>query len=433
VSTHQQPAEEAVASTRVIVLPMVVVCMLAMLNFVDRMLLASFLPAVKQEYALSDTRAGVLVGSFAVLYALGAVPLGRLADKYSRRVLIGGTAALWSIATAACGLANSYWTLFAGRIAVACGESGYLPASYSLISDWFPPVRRNLALGLLGAAAAGGGALGILLGGVISAAYGWHRAFVLVGLPGLAIAALAYALIRDPVRGGQDAPISGLSAPAKEAPTLPAALALIRRNRAFLWIWVTSACNAFCHLGITQWLPSFFQRTRGLSPALVGAVFGSSFGLGLGLGGFIGGVLASRLARKHIFEPLRLCIITNLAVIPGFLLVLWSADPRVAISASLASMFVGTLGQAALSAGAQNAVAPRLRGLAHGLLMIGAALVGMGIGPALVGTLSDVFAPTVGDARALQYALSLSLVLFAIAGFGGWRAYIAGRHLMATR
>jgi MFS family permease len=195
----------------------------------------------------------------------------------------------------------------------------------------------------------------------------------------------------------------------------------------FVWIFFTSACNAYCHLGIVQWLPSYFERTQHFSLAVIGAAFGTTFGLGLGLGALIGGVLAARLARRHVFDSLRLCIVTNMLLVPGFLIVLWSPSPRVAIAASLASTLMGALGQAAMSAGAQNAVAPHQRGLAQGVLMIGASVVGMGAGPLIVGLLSDAFGGAVGPARGLRYSLSLSLGIFALAGLSGWRAYRAGR------
>jgi MFS family permease len=409
--------------TRPAAIALTFICALAALNFIDRLVLAAFLPAIKLEFSLTDTRAGMLAASFALLYAICAVPLGRLADKYPRRAIIGVTAALWSMATAACGLASSYWWLFAGRIAVALGEAGYLPASFSMISDLFPPVRRNFALGVLGAAAAGGGALGIVLGGGLAGAYGWRMAFLIIGIPGLMIAYLANRFIREPERGARDS----RDLTRKEEPNLATALGALASNRVFVWILLTSACNAYCHLGIVQWLPSYFERTLHLSLAVIGTAFGTSLGIGLGLGGLIGGILAAKLARSQVFGSLRLCIITNLLLVPGFLIVLWSADPRVSLAASLASMFLGTLGQAAMSAGAQNAVAPRLRGLAQGLLMIGASTVGMGAGPLIVGLLSDAFVGEVGPARGLRYALSASLGIFLIAGLSGWRAYVAGK------
>jgi MFS family permease len=399
------------------------ICALAMLNFIDRMALAAFLPAIKHEFSLTDSRAAMLSASFALMYAACAVPLGRLADKYPRRAIIGFTAVVWSVATAACGLAHSYWSLFAGRIAVALGEAGYIPAGFSMISDLFSPTRRNVAVGVLAAATTVGGALGIILGGGLAGAYGWRVAFLVIGLPGLLVAFLAARLIREPERGATDA--SGPAA--KQEASLGVALAALADNRVFVWIFLTAACNAYCHLGIVQWLPSYFERTQHFSLAVIGAAFGTTFGLGLGLGGFIGGVLAARLARRHVFDSLRLCIITNLLLIPGFLIVLWSPNPRVAIAASLASTFLGALGQAAMSAGAQNAVAPHQRGLAQGVLMIGAAVIGMGAGPLIVGLLSDAFVGAVGSARGLRYALSMSLGIFALAGLSGWRAYRAGR------
>ena len=312
--TARQPGAHAAATA------LAFICALAMLNFIDRMALASFLPVIKHEFLLTDARAGMLSASFALMYAACAVPLGRLADKYPRRAIISFTAVIWSVATAGCGLAHSYWSLFAGRIAVAMGEAGYIPASFSMISDLFPPARRNVAVGVLGAAVTVGGALGIILGGGLAGAYGWRMAFLIIGLPGLLVAFLAGRFIREPERGATDSP--GLTS--KQEAGLGAALAALARNRVFVWIFLTSACNAYCHLGIVQWLPSYFERTQHFSLAVIGAAFGTTFGIGLGLGGFIGGILAARLARRHVFDSLRLCIVTNMLLVPGFLIVLWS-------------------------------------------------------------------------------------------------------------
>jgi MFS family permease len=411
-------------------------CALATLNFIDRMALAAFLPAIKREFLLTDSRAAMLSASFALMYAACAVPLGRLADKYPRRAIISLTAVLWSVATAACGFAQSYWSLFAGRIAVAMGEAGYIPASFSMISDLFPPARRNIAVGVLGAAVTVGGALGIILGGGLASAYGWRIAFLIIGVPGLLVAFFAGRFLREPERGATDSPGVTPSRPeslALDSHGLGAALASLARNRVFIWIFLTSACNAYCHLGIVQWLPSYFERTQHFSMAVIGAAFGTTFGLGLGLGGLIGGILAAKLARRHVFDSLRLCIVSNALLVPGFLIVLWTANPRLAIGASLASTFLGALGHAAMSAGAQNAVAPHLRGLAQGVLMIGASIVGMGAGPLIVGLLSDAFAGTLGSAQGLRYALSMSLGIFAFAGLSGWQAYRTGREVFHSR
>ncbi len=160
-----------------------------------------------------------------------------------------------------------------------------------------------------------------------------------------------------------------------------AAVANLLRNRVYLWIVVTAGFNGFLMLGIVQWMPSFFAHTHQLPLQSIGMWFGAAFGVGMALGQLCGGVICTRLpAAKSIFEPLRLCALTNFLMVPGFLFVLWVPNVPLAIAMTFITTFIGASGHPAQSAGAQNAVGTRERGTAHGFLSMAVSLIGMAMG-----------------------------------------------------
>lgn len=399
------------------------VCILSLFNYLDRMLLAAVIPLIKQEFTLSDTYIGMLSASFAILYAVGGVPLGRLADHYSRRLIIASSAVVWSLMTALCGLSNTYWSLFTARIGVSLGEAGYMSASYSMLSDYFTPARRNFAVGAQISFASLGIVAGLSAGGWLASAYGWRMAFVMLGAPGLLVALICYLAMREPQRGAMDSAAAASEPP----PSVINGLAILARNPIFVWLAICGGFNAFCAIGMVQWLPSFFVRTHEMPLATIGVLFGSAFGLGLGMGQVFGGIIASRMARRGTFEPLKLCIWSNLALAPAYLIVLWLPNANVAIATTFIATFIGALSHGSQGAGVQNTLPVRLRGMGHGVYAFSVSALGMAVGPLLVGVMSDAFAKTTNEADALRYALSVGQLMFIAAAFCGWRSWRAGK------
>jgi len=171
-------------------------------NFIDRQILAILLQPIKEDLKISDTALGFLTGfAFAVFYTFSGLPLARLADRWVRRSLIAISIAVWSIMTAASGLARGFTELALARIGVGIGEAGATPPAHSLLSDYFPPEKRATVLALYACGVPVGVGLGYWLGGWINDAFGWRVAFFVVGLPGLALALLVRLTVREPVRG----------------------------------------------------------------------------------------------------------------------------------------------------------------------------------------------------------------------------------------
>lgn len=400
-----------------------VFCVIAMLNLVDRTLLASAMPAIKGEFHISDTAIGWLGMSFAIVYAVGGLPTARIADKFSRKKVIVAMAAVWSLFTALCGLANSYMMLLLSRLGVAYGESGSYPAIYSSLSDMFPPRKRAIASSGIIACSSAGVMIGLGLGGWLTAHYGWRAAFIYVGLGGLIIAAIAYLLIPEPERGVYD---KGTSHDASSEFGWWDGFKTLFINRIFLWSILTCGFFGFSQ-GMVHWLPSFFQRTHEMPLSQVGLIFGSAFGMGLILGTLASGFLSAKLSRKRVYDSLWLNIFANAMLIPTFLIVLLVPSDTVAIIVTLIMSFVGALGGPPLTAAVQNSVPQRLRAMAHAIFTLFLAIFSYGLAPLLVGRLSDWYAETYGVAEGLRYALVTSAVMFVAALFFSILAFRAGR------
>ena len=172
-------------------------------SIMDRQILSILLEDIRAEFVLTDLQLGLLSGvAFALFYATLGIPIARLADRFNRVSIISAAVALWSVMTALCGAASSFWYLFLARVGVGVGEAGGNPPAHSVISDYFNKDERSFALSVYTSGAALGLLLGLVTGGFVAEYYGWRWAFVCAGVPGLALALLLKLTVREPVRGG---------------------------------------------------------------------------------------------------------------------------------------------------------------------------------------------------------------------------------------
>ena len=188
-------------------------CLVYMLNFLDRQLLSILAKPIQDSLHVTDAQLGLIGGLyFALFYCVISIPVGWLADRTNRVWVLAVACALWSAATVACGLSRSYPQLVAARMAVGVGEAGGVPPSYAIITDTFPPGRRGMALGLYNLGPPLGQAAGVAFGAAIAAAYGWRTAFLTLGAVGLFAALAVVLFVREPRRGGLDLPSSAPAA-----------------------------------------------------------------------------------------------------------------------------------------------------------------------------------------------------------------------------
>ncbi|MDX1649156.1 MAG: MFS transporter, partial [Myxococcota bacterium] len=248
-------------------------------NFVDRQILAIVLDDVKAELAVSDTLMGLLSGpAFVVFYTVAGIPIARLADRGSRRTLIACGLALWSAMTALCGLARTYPQLLLARIGVGVGEAAGTPPSHSLLSDLFPAERRATALSIYAMGIYVGVMFGYLAGGFVREAFDWRTAFLVVGLPGIPLAILVRATLREPSRGASDGRADEPTPPLREV------VRFLATRRAFVWVTVAACFQSLSGYSILAWAPSFLRRVHDMDPSEAGL----SIGLVTGLGGAFG-------------------------------------------------------------------------------------------------------------------------------------------------
>src|SRR6185369_7382859 len=255
-------------------------------------------PLIKIELRLTDTALGFLGSSFMLSYLLFAPLFGWLGDHWSRTRLASGGLVVWSLATALAGFAPGYRTLLAARATVGIGEASFGTVSPGLIADFFPKERRGRILAWFYVAIPVGSALGYLLGGVLGQRYGWHAAFLLVGVPGLLLA-IPIALLRTPPRGGDDAALSR-----EEGKSATAGYAALFRNRSFVCNTLAMAAMTFSIGGLAQWIPSFLYRVHSLDVAKGNTLFGAITVLagiiGTLAGGWLGDIWQKRSGKGYL-------------------------------------------------------------------------------------------------------------------------------------
>lgn len=382
------------------------------LNVVDRYLLGILLPQIKAELALPDWSLGVLSGfAFAIFYATLGLPIARLADKHSRKTIISACLGLFSVATALCGFATSFFTLFLARIGVGVGEAGTGPASYSIISDLFEKARRSTAMAIYAIGGNIGLLVGFAVGGYMAANYGWRTAFFVIGTPGVLVALLAYLTVRDPQRGAAD----GLAGEECASTSMMEAFRFLWSQPAFRWIVIGSTLVQFLGTGVVNWLPSMLERSHSMVEDEVGIKLGLAIGVAGSIGTLIlGGLVADRLSKRDLRWGLWVLVIGELLLIPGYALVLIAPTGDLAITAFVLPAMLATFFMGPVLALTQALAPTNMRATAGALLMFIISLVGAGLGPVAVGLLSDILNPTLGE-DSLRAALWLAPVAAAFA------------------
>lgn len=364
------------------------------LNYVDRQVAYALLPLISAELALTDAQAGSLASAFMVVYMLAAPPIAWLADSRGRRPWIAGGVALWSLATAGAGLSRSFASLFFSRAMVGVGEACYGAISPSFVAERFPARRRGWVLAVFSMAIPVGSALGYAGGGAIGQHFGWRSAFLLVGLPGLLLAAIAMTLPKDEPRPTA-APWDGYRA-VWAVPT-------------FRLITLAGAAMTFALGGFAVWMPTFFHRTWGLDVGQAGLYFGGvTVAAGLA-GSLLGGWLADRLIAKRPHAYLLISGGGLLAGMPAAMAAI--AAPSLALS--IAALFVAEtllfLNMGPLNAAIVAVTRLETRSMAFAANIFVIHALGDAISPTLIGLGSDRF----GLAPAM-------LAACAALGLGGW-------------
>lgn len=388
------------------------------LSISDRMILSILFPDIKAEFGLTDTQLGLLGGiSFALFYATIGLPIARLADQYSRKNIIIVSLVIFSLMTAFSGLAAGFISLLLLRICVGIGEAGVNPASHSIIADYFPPHRRGFAMATLMLGGSFGMILGFVGGGIIAEAYGWRIALIAVGLPGLLLAAVMVRLLKEPSRGSFDA-----ETPPPPPPLLTTAV-MMWTNPAMRHLIAGATIAAMMSYGITQWLPTFFMRTHDLSQSETGMMMAGVFGILGAIGALVAGKWFDRLSLRGFQHGLWMLTIVPFISMPLFMFGLLADSLTIAMLFFIVPAFASNYFMGPILAMVQTLSPVNMRAVSSAIQMLCINLVGMGLGPLLVGMLSDLLSPRYGDD-----ALGVALAYFTILGFwGALHCWLCGR------
>jgi predicted MFS family arabinose efflux permease len=393
-------------------------------SWADRQLLAIVLESLKRELHFSDTQLGLLGGTaFGLFYAAVGLPIAWLADRSNRRNIIAVAIGLWSVFTALSGLAPGYASLFAFRMGVGIGEAGGSAPSQSLVSDYFAARQRAFAMALLYTWFPLGYLISYAWGGWLNETVGWRAAFFIFAAPGVVLAVLIRATVREPPRGWRDPELR-----AQSRTSLTATLRHLLSRPTVRQLPLAGAAHALGMFGTAVWLPAFFMRTYHLGSSYVGTRLALITGVGGLIGTLAGGSIADRLVARTRDQrwSLWLCGMVLVASAPFTLSVFAVRESGPAFLLLIVPTVLNYMILGPVVASMQNLAAPAHRATAAALYLFLVNLVSMGCGPILVGALSDFFQGRFGTA-ALRYSLLCLVPLTAV-----WAAvhfFLAGKAL----
>jgi predicted MFS family arabinose efflux permease len=379
-------------------------------NFIDRQIISILLEPIKADLQVTDTQMGFLTGpAFAIFYATLGVPIARWADFGVRRSIIAMGTALWSLMTAASGMAQSFLQMSLARIGVGVGEAALSPPAHSLLADYFPVERRATALGVYSMGIHIGILFGVLAGGWLDEFWGWRMAFVVVGLPGLAVALLVRFTVREPVRqsGG-------------EMPSVQHVARFLWSLRSFRHLAFATGLVAFAGYAFATWAPTFLRRVHDMSGGELGTKYGIVLGVGGAIGSVLAGIVADRLGKADRRWWLRVPAFAAIGPLPFVLGFYFLPDADLALLCVFPGLVIAAMYQGPVFSTVQTLVHVRMRAVASGILLFVINIIGLGLGPQSIGLLNDTVFASYGD-EAIRYSLTLVFVVM-----GAW----AGLHYM---
>jgi len=377
-------------------------------NYLDRQILGILAGPIRKDLNLSALEFGALGGPvFAVLFATLGIPLAILADKTSRVWVITGALTVWSAFTALCGFVTGFGQLFWCRLGVGVGEAGGPAPSYALIADYFPPRERARALAIYSLGIPLGLAAGALLGGYIAATVSWRMAFIVLGLAGIILAPIFRLIVREPPRGAHDKPT--------DAAPLGAVFAILARKPSFWLLSFGASCSSLCGYGLALWLPSVLKTSLDFDLLTLSRFMGALFLTGGCAGVLLGGWLADRLGHADRGAYARIPAIAFLLTAPLFAAGISATSPLLAFLFLLLPSGLNILWLGPVITAVQHLVPPPMRATASGSFLLINNLIGLGLGPLLMGAAADLMTHRFGAGEALRYATLGALGFYLVA------------------
>ena len=369
-----------------------------LVSFLDRQILALMVGPIQEDLMLSDTQMSLLMGlAFSIFYIFMAVPLGRLADNSVRRNIIVGGVTLWSLMTAACGLAGSYWHLFLARMGVGVGEATLTPSATSMIADYFPSGARGKALATYNAGVSLGTGFAMVFGGliityvstserhvlpIVGSVAAWQYVFFLVALPGLLVVLLMLT-VREPARQETSASAQNLSF--RDVLTY-----LYGRRKIYIPLFLGMSVNTIVGYALFSWIPTSFARVHGWTMGDIGLGYGLIILATGPLGVFIAGSLIDKLHRagQHNAE-LKVALLSIAICLPGVVYLPLAATGQAALMAMIPASIGPAMTTASGSIAVINVTPNQIRGQTMALYLLTISLLGLSLGPTAVALLTD--------------------------------------------
>ncbi|MDG0865311.1 MFS transporter [Pelomonas aquatica] len=370
---------------------------------VDKIVITMFMEPMKKEFGLTDTQLGLLTGvAFSVLGGLAAIPLARWADRGSRKWIINASLLAWTVMTAASGMAVNFTQLLIARIGVGIGEAGCIPATHSMLGDYYPRGERARALGIQSGVFFLGSLGGLVGGGVLVQTVGWRYGFMILGVIGLVVSLIFQLTVREPTRVDEQA------VPAAAGESVWSQLG---DRRAFCYLVGAFATTSLAGSSVGTWLPSYYERAFALTPMQIGLGLGLCLGLATTIGAVVGGQLAARFGAGSKSWGAGFSAVDTVLVMPFYLASFHAPNPVLSFALLFCAFLLagGILGP--VFSTLQDLVKPSVRATAVAIVSVAGVILGQGCGPLVVGAISDVIGTSGNGAEGLRWAMTaLALV-----------------------
>jgi MFS family permease len=382
------------------------------LNFLDRTLIYLLFTPIKADMHLSDTQLALLgATSFAIFYTLLGVPFGRMADRVSRKRLIAGGLAVWSLFSGLTGFTHDFWGIFLCRVMVGVGEATLGPAALSLLSDYFPPRVRATVQAIYSSGIAIGAGFAFLFGGQIAQAYGWRWAFYLLGFPGLIFAVLVL-LLKEKPRGQTEA-----------AATISYSRddwKVLFTSKPLVYLYLGYALFGLAANSLSIWGVTFFIRVHKLDFAFIswwGGILSIVAGVPVTI---LGGYMADRLRRQGRGGRMLFSACAALLAIPFWLALLFGDNLWLLLIANFVLLGLSLIWLGPAAADVHEIAGPKLRGLGIGIYFFAVNIAAYAIGAPLIGKLNDLLGATERP-QAMRYALLICPIACVLSALLLWR------------
>lgn len=363
---------------------------------VDKVVISMFMEPIKKEFGLTDTELGLLTGlAFAVLGGIASVPLARWADRGSRKWIISISFLAWTLMTAASGMAMNFIQILAARIGVGVGEAGCVPATHSMIGDYYPREVRGRAIGIHSAFTYLGMLGGLLGGGILVQTVGWRSGFIVLGVLGLLLSLIFHLTVREPAR-------------VDVAPQVPGESVFRRLGdpTAFLLLVGAFATTSLAGAAVMTWLPSYFERAFALTPMQIGGGLGLCLGVATAIGSITGGQLSVKYGARSRAWGAGFTACIQVAVMPFYMGSFHAPHPLLAFAMLFVVFIMAGAILGPVFATVQDLVKPDARATAVAIVSVAGVVFGQGLGPLVVGAVSDLIANGQPGAVGLRWAMT---------------------------